>query len=151
MDENRIKYFLTSDEKFLIDVDKISLITFTSYQGKVLYDINGNPQKYPEDENLVIYESSKDILSSYYNVYIDGVASPVQLKYVDGVMLSNIINLQDLVFFNSYTGTPELMDTIDINNINYKLEKYEIPNKVYSKINNIKDLNSSTRISIKNN
>lgn len=147
-DTEKIKYFLTSDEKFLIDINKISLITFTGYEAELFIDDTG---KTPTLDYNNIYKSSKDILSSYYNVYIDGVKSPVQLKYTDGVMLMNIINTQEKVLFNSiYDGNPENLGTKKLNDINYTLDKYIIPYKLRSNITTIDNLKYSTRITIKN-
>lgn len=155
-----VKYFLTSDEKFLIDIDKISLVEIDQQYSQILTYLNGKPIKYnPEnlkekedgyDDLSYIYNNANDIKLSYYNVYINGVTSPVKLKFIDGIMLMNIINSQSVVFRNNnYSDVGEEIEgEIELNNIKYRLEKYVIPNKIVSSTTSIDGLKSSTKISL---
>jgi hypothetical protein len=110
------KYFMSSDGGLIINIEKIDLIQLTVYtkdtnSKTATATVNG-------DEYDVV-NSNIDIERAVFKVNINGIETPVTLKYDDGIMLINLLSSDSggHIFYNAYTsvndGNTYILNTDD--------------------------------------
>lgn len=116
---------MTSDRKFVINIDKIAFIDANIYGDDYVYDsknvayyfntsINHNlsgaiNEKLTNDITntaYLFYDTPNKVTGSFFYVYIEGCESPLKLIYGDGIQLINFItsNSGGGIFYNTYSA-----------------------------------------------
>lgn len=125
------KFFMTSDRKFVINIDKIAFIDANIYADEQITDDSNSPiffinsyfqnitdnssitpkkintytEKYNQQKSQsLMYNTPNKVTGSFFYVYIEGCESPLKLIYGDGIQLINLIasNSGGGIFFNDY-------------------------------------------------
>lgn len=129
------KFFMTSDYKFVINIDKIAFIDSNIYGDDFVYDESSDDKKpylvkasgiqniinsnvntsintyltysYESSHDYIIYSTPNKVNASYFYVYIEGSQSPLKLIYGDGIQLINFIasNSGGGIFHNIYSSS----------------------------------------------
>lgn len=114
------KFFMTSDRKFVINIDKIAFIDANIYGDAQVLDDSDQPVYFNIDNfsniadtssfspklinsyttrNIAIdngkltmmYDTPNKVTGSFFYVYVEGCESPLKLIYGDGIQLINLI------------------------------------------------------------
>jgi hypothetical protein len=95
------KYFMSSDGGLIINIEKIDLIQLVVYN-KDIYSKTATASVNGEEYDVV--NSNIDLERAVFKVNINGIETPVTLKYDDGIMLINLLSSDSggHIFYNAY-------------------------------------------------
>lgn len=134
--------FVTSDQKFIINIDKIILIDSNEYWQNTI-TINGcddkgflkvnNPNYVstqmptttnPQYFEAQVFPNNGLIESSFYHVYLEGLENPIKLTYKDGINLIQKLITLNTISVNNNADIAKENGIFGTTDIKYNTVKY---------------------------